>query len=161
MQLILIRHGIAEDMSFGKKDALRNLTSEGVEKFGKEVPGLLALINSHKSGEIWHSPTSRTTQTAEILHKEIPEFHCRNQDFIAENNFYKFLEIIKTINIPDVLIIVGHEPGMSVWSSKISGVNVKFSKGSCAGFKIKDFENLTGKLEFFLLPSALIRLGGK
>jgi len=161
MLIVLIRHGIAENISAGEKDAYRNLTSEGIEKFNNEVPGLLTLINGHGDVEIWHSPTKRTTQTAEILHINLPGTTCKEMDFIAENDFNRFSETLKNTNLPDVLIIVGHEPGMSIWSRKIASVNIKFSKGSCAGFIVRDIETLTGKLEWFLKPSALIRIGGK
>ena len=128
MQLILVRHGIAEDISNVKKDSLRDLTCEGIEIFNAEVPGLLALLNGNSDVQIWHSPTKRTTQTAEIIHKSIPGALCLVKDFIADNDFNKFSESIKNTNLPDVLIIVGHEPGMSFWSKKIAGVNIKFQQ---------------------------------
>ncbi len=161
MLIVLIRHGIAEDISAGKKDSLRNLTSEGIEKFTGEVPGLLLLLNAQGDTQIWHSPTNRTTQTAKILHRSIPESALKEKNFIAESDFNKFTEALKNTNLPDVLVIVGHEPGMSMWSRKIASVSIKFSKGACAGFIVKDIDTLTGKLEWFLKPSALIRIGGK
>ena len=161
MLIVLIRHGIAEDASVGKKDVLRDLTPEGIEKFTSEVPGLLSLLRAQGDTQIWHSPTNRTTQTAEILHRSIPESALKEKNFIAENDFNRLSETLKDSKLPEVLIIVGHEPGMSIWSRKIASVNIKFSKGSCAGFIVKDIDTLTGKLEWFLKPSALIRIGGK
>lgn len=159
MLLVLIRHGIAEEISINKDDRLRDLTQDGVKKFSCEVPGLLPLLPNQGKPEIWYSPANRTMQTAQILHMAIPGSIFKEMDFIAYNDFDGFVRNFKDSDLPEVLIIVGHEPGMSVWSRKISGCSIRFSKGSCAGFKIKDFDNVTGKLEFFVQPSALIRLG--
>jgi phosphohistidine phosphatase SixA len=46
MQLILIRHGIAEDRAAGEDDALRALTKEGREKMTRVARGLRCAVDS-------------------------------------------------------------------------------------------------------------------
>jgi phosphohistidine phosphatase SixA len=160
MLIVLIRHGIAEETSKEMPDSQRSLTTEGVDKFRREIPGILLLLKHQKQAQIWYSPTKRTTQTAEILQENMPEALMVSQDFIADHDFHRFTNAIRSKDIPEILIIVGHEPGMSLWSRKIAGVTVKFKKGACAGFTVNNTDSMCGSLDWFMQPSALKRIGG-
>src|SRR4051812_45120636 len=66
MQLLIIRHGIAEDGT-GVDDALRALTEEGKLKMKEAAAGLRDLVET--IDVIGASPLLRAQQTAEMIAK--------------------------------------------------------------------------------------------
>jgi len=68
MNLFIIRHAIAEERSAGKADEKRRLTSEGREKWKREIRGLKAL--GIRFDPVFHSPWTRAVETAELLDGE-------------------------------------------------------------------------------------------
>ncbi|MCC7145501.1 MAG: histidine phosphatase family protein [Phycisphaeraceae bacterium] len=109
MQLIVIRHGIAENDSPDGSDDSRRLSSEGIEKTTHAAEGLAKI--AAKPQVILTSPKTRARQTAEILGRpwrvEPALFPPLSQD--APRDIAK-----KIRQRPEESIwIVGHEPTQS------------------------------------------------
>lgn len=150
MELILIRHAIAEERNENKPDNERELTGKGKKKFKKIIPCILHTIKDAKSVKIITSPSKRAYQTADILGREIkravPEVHS----FIEEGEFTGLISYFQSCNEEDTIVVVGHEPALGDWSEKVSGVHIPFKKGACAFYKIKDKSCGTGTLQFYI-----------
>lgn len=155
MNLYLIRHSIAENISINKKDFDRELTEEG--KF---------VIN--KTSEAWKnyidnvdivltSPLTRAIQTAEIISLNLQEI----PNVIKDNNLgtgsrtADLIDLLNSLNYKDVMI-VGHQPDLSIHINNFCGtgsLNLAFPPASLA--KI-EFENSIkygrGKLIYFIPP---------
>ncbi len=147
MELIIIRHAVAEEReTFAKKgleDQLRPLTLKGRKKMQK----ICQHIHDHIKGVdvIVTSPLVRARQTADIISQfylqakiiEAPELapHC------AALAFIKWLRT-QGANYKKI-IIVGHEPHLSTLASLlISGKNESFidlRKSGIIGIELESF----------------------
>lgn len=65
MELLLVRHAIAEDPTADRPDALRALTARGRRRFREAVGGLAGL--GLQVDLVLHSPWLRARQTAELM----------------------------------------------------------------------------------------------
>ncbi len=65
MDLLLIRHAIAEEPRPGLADPDRRLTEDGQGRFERAVAGLARL--GVRADRCWHSPWRRARETAELL----------------------------------------------------------------------------------------------
>lgn len=109
MQLILFRHGIAEDRAADGTDASRALTAEGVEKTRAAAAGLARLIE--RPDAILTSPKVRAMQTAQIVGEALgrpPEvLHA-----LAGESVERVHQALARRR-EALLIAVGHEPTLS------------------------------------------------
>jgi phosphohistidine phosphatase len=65
MQLLVVRHAVAEDAALGQSDGARELTVEGERKFRRVVRGLREL--GWRLDGVLTSPWARAARTAELL----------------------------------------------------------------------------------------------
>lgn len=141
----------------GVPDAQRRLTEKGRDKMNKAARGLQKLLKGHSEIRIWTSPLPRARETAEIAAaalgiKEITEYKA-----IMEGNLEQLAQDWKDCSQESCLVIVGHEPFLSSWSSRICGVALPFKKGAAAGFNIDPRQGPEGRLRWFLQPGVLTR----
>lgn len=167
MQLLVIRHAIAEDRDefaeSGQPDDQRPLTKDGIRKMKKAAQGLKEIV-----GQINHlatSPLTRAAQTAEIVGDVletggadvIPALvpDARPEDFVAWCEAH---------HDKNVIAIVGHEPHLSsliMWLVAGRGDSrVELKKG---GACLIDFESTpaagAGTLRWLATPRMLRKLG--
>jgi phosphohistidine phosphatase len=120
MQLILIRHGKAEERddpgNSGKEDALRSLTPEGKRQMKGAAKGLGKLIE--KIDLLATSPLKRAVQTAELVYSaygDEPQF----VELELLSGGHSAAAIVKWIKEHDLdmstVCLVGHEPDLSRW----------------------------------------------
>lgn len=126
MKLIFLRHGIAEDKGY-TDDANRKLTPKGIDKLHQSIPFLAAYVEK-KEPEIWTSPKVRAEETAQILKEYLPDAQIEYKDFIATGELEKLDEELGLVE-DKTIIIVGHEPYLSMWTWEITGEEVKIKKG--------------------------------
>ncbi len=109
MQLLLFRHGIAEDISPQGDDGSRRLTREGIEKTRAAACGLSRIIDQPDA--IYTSPLIRARQTADIL---ASAFDVAPQRMIslAAGPAESVMRDLRQIREP-FIILVGHEPTLS------------------------------------------------
>jgi phosphohistidine phosphatase len=167
MQLLVIRHGIAEDAetfaATGVDDSQRPLTTPGKRKMKEVATGLRAIVET--LDVIGASPLLRAQQTAEIVAKAYGDLPVITVQALSPGSDASGLvEWLGKHDSAEVVAIVGHDPdlGMLVTSlmtgtrdsrvamSKGGAALLEFSSGVTAG---------SGTLQWLLTGSQLRRIG--
>lgn len=128
MRLIFLRHGKAIEIG-STSDEDRYLTEKGTKKLEENLPYLGESLGEDKV-LIWSSPLKRAQETAEILKKFISDYDYSEHDFIATGKIDFLIEELKKLESNSVVVVVGHEPSLSVWTFKLTGENLDMKKGS-------------------------------
>ncbi|MGH7616277.1 MAG: phosphohistidine phosphatase SixA [Gemmatimonadaceae bacterium] len=121
MDLLIVRHGIAEDKvefaKTGKSDDERPLTAKGRKKMKRSARGLRELIP--QLGLIATSPLLRAMETAAI----VSEAYAAQVGAVAEElrpdaPFSVFIDWLRPLAEKSPVAVVGHEPhlsGLATW----------------------------------------------
>ncbi|HEV8579879.1 MAG TPA: histidine phosphatase family protein [Thermoanaerobaculia bacterium] len=147
MQLLLIRHAIAEEREdfarTGKDDRLRPLTDEGRKKMRQAAKGLREIVP--EVDLLATSPLTRAAQTAAILdtvYGGLKEVEIA--ELSPEATPKEFLRWLRKQRA-DTLAVVGHEPSLSLMASWLLTGNerriIAFRKG---GACLLDFNGEVG-----------------
>lgn len=155
MNLYLIRHSIAENISIDKKDFDRELTEEGkfvIKKTSEAWKNYIGNVDI-----VLSSPLTRAIQTAEIISANLQEI----PNLIKDNNLgtgsrtADLIDILNSLEYKNV-VVVGHQPDLSQHINNFCGTgsfNLAFPPASLA--KI-EFENSIkygrGRLIYFVPP---------
>ena len=155
MNLYLIRHSIAENISIDKKDFDRELTEEGkfvIKKTSEAWKNYVGNVDV-----VLTSPLKRAIQTAEIISSNLQEI----PNLIKDNNLgtgsrtADLIDILNSLEYKNV-VVVGHQPDLSQHINNFCGTgsfNLAFPPASLA--KI-EFDNSIkygrGRLIYFIPP---------
>lgn len=164
MQVILVRHGAAENFEIGasRPDSDRQLTQEGRRQMKQVATGLHRIIGN--VDVIATSPYVRAVQTAEILSEEFDE--ARPTD-IQEIDALKsgtdpetMTEWLATQDPEATIMLVGHEPDFSLFLAYLTtndcGSYAKFSKGGVCLVDCPSTPAVSkGRLIWLVTPSIL------
>jgi len=166
MQLILIRHAIAEDRErfaeTGLPDAERRLTTRGRRRMARNARGLRAVVPALDL--VATSPLRRARETAEIVAEAYGDIPVVEAAMLAPGGSRdackRWLERHKTER---ALAVVGHEPDLSQTVSwLITGDStpiLMFKKGGACCVELPDhITGGAGRLQWLLAPRALRRL---
>ena len=163
MKLYLVRHAIAEDITDQEDDSLRPLTEKGREKMHR-IAGALRDLGM-KPDLIVSSPYVRASQTASILAKEL-----KYKEELAYSNFLMPMgepdDMIGEINEKfsvDELMLVGHEPNLSLLTSTLlagnTDLSVNFKKGGVCCLSVDDLHyDHKATLEWLITPKISTRI---
>jgi phosphohistidine phosphatase len=163
MELYILRHGIAEEVSASGADRDRRLTDEGREKIKEEGKALRKLQISFDL--ILTSPFPRAAETAEIVAEELDLRKVRRESSAlasgagAESILGELRKVAKQFQS---VLVVGHEPELSqLISLLLSGspelaINVK--KGALCKLSCVALEPGGARLEWLLAPKHLCRM---
>ena len=167
MQLLVIRHGIAEEAetfaATGLNDSQRPLTKSGKRKMKEVAAGLREIVET--VDVIGASPLLRAQQTAEIVAKAYGDVPVLTVQALSPGSEPSDLvEWVGQHASAEVVAIVGHEPhlGMLVtWLMTGSrDSRVEMSKGGAA---LLEFSSRlaagSGELQWVLTGSQLRRMG--
>ncbi|MBK7630286.1 MAG: histidine phosphatase family protein [Ignavibacteriales bacterium] len=155
MNLYLVRHSIAENVSINKKDFDRELTNEGKIVIKKTSDAWKSYIEN--LDVVLSSPLIRAAQTAEIIAKNLQEKSNLVKDNLLStgSRTADLIEILNTLDYKNILV-VGHQPDLSIHINNFCGTgsfNLSFPPASLA--KI-EFENSIkyskGRLIYFIPP---------
>jgi len=140
MQLLVIRHGIAEDGN-GKDDAQRELTEEGKLKMKNGAAGLREIVES--IDVIAASPLVRAQQTADILAKVYGGQRVVTvKALMPGSEPTELLYWLEELESVEVAAIVGHEPHLGTlvtwFMTGARNSRVEMSKG---GVALLEFES--------------------
>ena len=164
MRLYLVRHAIAEDRSPDyEDDSLRTLTEKGNEKMGRIANGLRKLGVAPEL--IVSSPYVRASQTASILAKVLKY----KEELIYSDSLVPMGEpddMIGEINEKysvDELMLVGHEPSMSMLASVLlagdPAISINFKKGGVCCLSVDDLHyDRKAVLEWLITPKISTKL---
>ncbi|MBK7499227.1 MAG: histidine phosphatase family protein [Ignavibacteriales bacterium] len=155
MNLYLIRHSIAENITMDKKDFDRELTEEGkfvIKKTSEAWKNYIGNVDV-----VLTSPLKRAIQTAEIISTNLQD----KQNLIKDNNLgtgsrtADLIDILNSLDYKNV-VVVGHQPDLSQHINNFCGTgsfNLAFPPASLA--KI-EFDNTIkygrGRLIYFIPP---------
>jgi phosphohistidine phosphatase len=166
MQLLVIRHAIAEDKEAfaktGRPDTERPLTKRGRKSMATVASGLRREVKS--IDVIAASPLVRAAQTAAIVAKEYDEMPVRTVPALTpESAPQAFAAWLATQQRAEVVAIVGHEPhlGMLVtWLlSGLTTSRVEIEKGGACLLEINGkLGARCATLRWSLPPSVLSKL---
>lgn len=141
LEIVFLRHGIAENRAKDGTDYNRKLTREGKDKLEKRLPYLKELITYKDQVEIWSSPLLRAKETAEILAESVHTDRIFYYDFIGEGDFDNFLMSVVREKEEKTIFVVGHEPYLGEWAYELADQSIGFKKGSAAAFTVKLYDN--------------------
>lgn len=164
MQLLVVRHGIAEERETWapRDDALRPLTDDGKKKMKEAAKALRARVP--RLDVLASSPLTRAMQTAVILGKVYERGAPVETDTLAPGQHPPaFAAWLRTQATHKTVAIVGHEPGLgAIVSWLTAGIERSFLElgkgGACLldlGEKIEGGEAM---LLWVLRPSQLRKL---
>lgn len=151
--VILMRHGLAEELTSENTDAERELTEEGGRKMKKLAKGLYKLFP--KAEVIVSSPLRRAVQTAEWVSKAYGDMPVEITDALApESNETRFRELLDRVTARRA-IFVGHEPMLSIFMLTLAAMagEIELAKGGCYGVRIQP--DGSARLEWMLPPRAM------
>ena len=135
MDLLLVRHAIAEPHSAAVDDVDRALTERGRERFAQAVRGLARL--DLRIGDVMHSPWLRAVQTAELL-APLVDGALIATPLLADDPRTALLHLASKSAANGCVAMVGHQPWMSellAWlamGTPRAGDNIVFKKGGVA-----------------------------
>jgi phosphohistidine phosphatase len=167
MDLYILRHGIAEELSESNlaHDSQRRLTTEGRKKVHRVAQGMKML--GLKFDLILSSPYLRASETAEIVAKELHlNRHLKlSQDLASDGNPKKIIDDLR-LHHPQAkrILLVGHEPYLSrLVSLLISGdpaISIRLKKAGLIKVSIASALRYgrCATLEWFLAPAQLKKL---
>ena len=164
MQLLVVRHGIAEEQETWapRDDALRPLTADGKEKVKEGGKGLRSLVP--RVDVLATSPLTRALQTAQILAKVYGNSDPVSIDALAPGQSPPALATWLRTQAPHTKVaIVGHEPGLGATVSWLAGSERSFLElgkgGACLLDLGERIEAGDAMLLWALRPSQLRALG--
>ncbi|MGI0492065.1 phosphohistidine phosphatase SixA [Alkalinema pantanalense CENA528] len=160
--LYLIRHGLAGQFGDYADDALRPLTSEGVQKTRKVARRLREV--GVQVDRLFTSPYLRAHQTAKILQEEgigtdLEVLNC----LAPEGSFAAWLEVLQAWQaVAKPIAIVGHEPDLSQAAERLIFGDIVnrfvLKKAGTIGLELPTTGNLVGKSTIFWLTSPRLLL---
>lgn len=164
MDLYILRHGIAEEVSASGHDKDRALTAEGIKKTRETGKALRRL--EVRFDLVLSSPFVRAWQTAEIITEEMD---CGKalREFapLRSGGPLRGLlsEVEKLVEDYSSVLMVGHEPDLSrLVSVLLSGTTelaITMKKGGLAKLTCNKDLPVIARLEWLLAPKHLCRLG--
>ena len=157
-ELIFVRHGKAEERSENLPDSDRKLTHNGEQELKTMFKVLGPYLAGRKKVKIWSSRLERAVQTANMLSGEVGNAHVTFHKFVADGDFENLSKEVARAKGAKLLVIVGHEPYLSDWTEKITGVRPpEFIKGAALSIKIDKVKPLQGELHWQLKPENYIK----
>lgn len=132
--LLIIRHGLAEDLRPGLKDSERALTEEGWAKTRAAMKGLVQRGFTPTRG--FHSPYRRATETMVCLQEAAGAFPLESclglLPHARPGQTDLWLRGLMAEARPDaVLALISHQPLVSELAFTLTGRTVDMKKASC------------------------------
>jgi len=151
-ELVLIRHGKAQDSDGTLADEQRALTAEGRAKLQTIMPDLKQYLRDRGELQLWTSPLLRAVQTAEILAAELGLPNLQKFTWIAGCSPEALKEELARLPAPFNVLLVGHEPDLSSLGYQISGIEIPFKKGTMVGYSVLSLEPFRAKPSWLAQP---------
>jgi phosphohistidine phosphatase len=156
MQLYILRHGhAAARADLTADDADRPLTEEGKALMAHEAATLRRL--AVKPDLIITSPLTRARQTAEIIAAGLDAEERVIDDARVGEGFgaKRLRRMLAEHDDAGSIMVVGHEPDLSVVIRKLTGAHVVCGKGSLARIDLPDMAAAQGTLVWLLQGDVL------
>ena len=162
MLLILLRHGLAEDLDQTLDDFHRPLTREGRKKVARAAAGLQTLVP--RLDYLASSPKLRARQTAQLAQGAWGNAPALTEwpELLREGDFEPLRRKLCALKA-DTVLLVGHQPNLGNLLNWLTARDhcaweLEWKKAGAAALEI-DFENGQCVLQWFLPPKVLRALG--
>lgn len=144
-ELILVRHGKAENREVGKADFDRLLTDKEKAELAEFMQTLLPILEK-KPYLIWTSPLLRAKQTAVVFQQALQLDQVVEKDFLASGDLDALKQALNQVNEHFAVICVGHEPILSSWVKTLTGQAIPFKKAGVASLLFEEEVRLDWRL---------------
>jgi phosphohistidine phosphatase len=161
MKVLLLRHGIAEDIGPGGRDADRALTPAGVEQLRSVAA---ALVDAEvRCDALRASPLRRAVETARLV---APAVGHRGEvetcdELIPDAPPEETLALLAALRRAAVVMLVGHEPHLGNLAALLVGARpgaVHFKKAGLVRIDIEGRPGAgSGELRWLLTPTWMLR----
>ncbi|MFO8068726.1 MAG: CHAD domain-containing protein, partial [Alkalibacterium sp.] len=145
IELLMVRHGKAEDRSTAKDDAKRKLTEEGKEEFSAFIASVKKDLETGLDVKVWTSPLKRAKQTASILTEQMGWPAAEEKEFLESGDYPAFMDEVKNLDSDTRLVCVGHKPIQGDLVGLLTSRPYAFKKGGAALVRLDD-DRTQGKL---------------
>lgn len=152
MEIIFVRHAIAEARREDLDDLDRHLTQKGIDKFSESLPKLFNKIKADEDLIVWMSPANRAKETAEIVLQELTNAKVDTHDFIYSGEFEGFKQAISQIDSQAKVLIFGHEPTLTIWVKELTGQLIKMKKGAIVSLNMEDISSFKATINWKIKP---------
>lgn len=165
MRIYLVRHAIAENAGTSdyEDDSLRPLTEKGREKM-KKIAGALEALGVEPD-LIVSSPYIRASQTASVLSKilKYKEEIAYSDSLVPMGKPDDMIGEINEKYSVDELMLVGHEPNLSMLASVLLAgepdISINFKKGGICCLSVDDLHyDRKAVLEWLITPKISIKM---
>lgn len=155
MEVILLRHGKAQDPASAAADAERALTPDGERIVRAASHGLAKLLSRKREIQIWSSPLLRARQTAAIVAETLGLTEIQEKEDIAHGKLEPLTRAWQHLPPRATVFLVGHEPHLSQWGARLSGCVLPMHTAAAACFEIGTVWPPQGQLLWFAQAAAL------
>ncbi len=168
MQLLVIKHGIAENPSTvvatGQDDSGPPLSKEGKQMMKGVAAGLRELVE--KVDVIGASPLLRAQQTAQIVAQAYNDLQVATlKELLPESDPPALLTWLRQHATVNVVAIVGHEPNLGrvvTWlMSGVKASRVALTKGGTCLLEFSDSVSAGNARLLWLITPSLMRRAGR
>ena len=157
MEIILIRHGEAEEVVDDKEDATRQLTVRGRKLAKKTTKGLAKLLPPKTKVQVWTNPLTRSLQTAEIVADGLG-VKVKLVNVLDITDFSGMMEFINRNVADQCVVIIGQKFFLEEFTRQLTGTKLAFKKCSAVSFKVVNEPAITCELQWFIQPRCLKRI---
>jgi phosphohistidine phosphatase len=163
MQLLLLRHGLAEEVAQSGRDSDRALSPEGRQRLSASLPGLIRI--GARPDQLWSSPWRRAAETAELLRPLVKAAPALFQP-LAQAPDRELLIALQEFerHAGGALMLVGHQPWLGMlarWlmtGERETTQELPVPKGGLLWLSGEPDPGAM-RLELFARPTRLIALG--
>lgn len=146
LELLLIRHGKAEEGSSDKDHTKRKLTTKGKEEFTAFASSMKDELRTDTDVLVWTSPLKRAKQTATILTEQMEWDKADKKNFLANGDFNALMNDIANLKSGTRLVCIGHEPTLGHWVEELTGSKYSFKKGGMVMIRLNEDQPEKGTL---------------
>lgn len=159
MELVLLRHGVAEDAgpATGHRDEPRALTEQGAERMRRAAEGMARL--GMRPALLATSPLVRCAQTADIVGAALDVEPVRDDRLRPGMRLDDVADLLAEHPDADSVWLCSHQPGLSLLVADLTGGgSVEFKKGGLAVLEVWAPRRAGATLLALHPPRALRRL---
>lgn len=154
MEVILVRHGSAEDRTLAQDDLKRVLTDEGKEDVRRLMDQVEKKLSTDAKGTrlIWASPANRAMETAHIISNELGIEQSTIHDWIYAGDFALFSKELSRLPDEATVFVVGHQPLLGQWYAHLTGEIRKIKKGMFLSITVQSLTPIVAQANWDLRP---------
>ncbi|MDR3542296.1 MAG: histidine phosphatase family protein [Desulfosporosinus sp.] len=153
-----MRHGKAQDRELGLPDGERRLTAKGSNRVREVARALACGFITGENVQIWSSPLVRAKETADLLAVVLKVKKVMTHPAIASENLDELLHDLPDQPNNAIIVIVGHEPYLGMWVTRMTNAVVPFKTASVAAVKVTTLEPPAGELRWFVDSGVLANI---